>query len=90
MTTVEQWIYQRLFNSGLFEREANAVIERIKAIPSLSTVHWSGNYESYPQEFLAVLWLQVELTTLEWIDNTCPQAWYRPLFAESSTTEREG
>lgn len=83
--TFEDAMRQRLTNSGMFPDQVDAVVERVKAAPENEPMaqRWSDNASGYPSQMLGVLWLTAKTHALEYIDAECPQAWFRPLFAET-------
>jgi len=72
----------RLFNSGLFDAQIDAVMERVKAAPENEAMQgrWNDDASGYPPPLLNVAWFSVKHHALGYIDETCPQAWFRPLF----------
>jgi hypothetical protein len=81
--TFEQWMRDRLTNSGMFVNQVDAVVERVKAAPENEPMaqRWGHSINGYPAAMVNVLWLTVKTHALEYIDAECPQAWFRPLFA---------
>ena len=83
MPTIEQKLTQRLVDNGLFEDMAEKIMQQIKADDNGTMQgRWGDSIEDYPDIMLAVLWVTVRDTALEWIDENLPNAWFRPLFAE--------
>jgi len=87
--TFEQVMRERLTNCGMFPAQVDAVVERVKAAPENESMaqQWSDNANGYPPQMLGVLWLTVKRHGLEYIDAECPQAWFRPLFADEVKPE---
>ena len=88
--TFEDKIKSMLFERGMFENDAAAVIEMMKAdeIHESMAHRWNDNTEDYPQSLLSVLWHSAKDTALKYIDANCPLAWFRPMFV-NPTTEAE-
>lgn len=82
--TIEEKLVDMLYNHGLFKHQAVEIIERVKAdeVNKSMMGRWQDQMDGYPSQLLAGLWLSVEDHALQWIDENCPQAWYRPIFAK--------
>lgn len=80
--TIEEKLVEMLYESGLFKNQAVEIVERAKAnvVNESMQNRWQDQAEGYPPQLLAVLWVSVKDHALEWIDENCPQAWFRPLF----------
>lgn len=82
MTTREKVIKQ-LEDNGMFLEQAEQVFK--KAQPLLKrddyTITWDRPASEYPEPFYNVLWVMIKPIALQWIDENCPQAWFRPMFA---------
>ena len=86
--TFEETIQQKLEENGMWSAQAQAVIAAYKADSANDAMdRWSDDVEGYPIAMLAVLWMSVQHTALEWIDTNKPLAWYRPMFL--SPAERD-
>lgn len=83
METTRQRCLAILTNKGMFDREAEAVLA--KAMPKIEVggyqMTWERPASEYPDALYAVIGMILNNTALEWIDENCPMAWYRPLFA---------
>lgn len=75
----EEKIKELLFNHGMFENQANAVIKIMKEDKAMVN-RWNDDTGEYPDSVLNVLWLSVKAAALEYIDENCPLAWFRSLF----------
>lgn len=82
--TFERWMRDRLIGGGFFEKDVNAVVKNVKAAPENEAIaqRWHDDIEGYSPQMVNVLWFTVKRHALEYIDEHCPQAWFRPLFAE--------
>lgn len=80
--TIEEKIREMLIERGLFENQAQAVIDMAKTdIQNKAMLErWSDDVDGYPQSMLNILWLFIEISTLKWIDENLPLAWFRSLF----------
>lgn len=43
---------------------------------------WNDGVDGYPASLLAVLWMTTKDEALKYIDEVCPKAWFRQIFAE--------
>lgn len=80
--TVEQRIKDMLFNAGLFGADLDEVMKRFKAQPHVQAVKFTDHESSYPTPLMATLWTSARRIGLEYIDETCPQAWFRSEFED--------
>lgn len=82
MTTIEERMRKNLFESGVFDEQIDAIMERVKVAPENESMEgrWRDDAEGYPPQLIAVAWLTVKRHTLAYIDENCPQAWFRALF----------
>jgi len=84
MTTIREKMEEMLFEHGLFEDQATAIMEQ--AVKQEDFKHmegrWDDKTEEYPSQFTSVLWLSIKDIALCWIDENMPGAWFRPLFTD--------
>ncbi|MFT7614325.1 MAG: hypothetical protein ACI9J3_003307 [Parvicellaceae bacterium] len=84
MTTVRGKLEEMLIERGMFDTQAEAVMDL--AIPKMDDVvenynfTWDTDSNEYPQVIYNVLFSTVKETALEWINTNKPQAWYKPMF----------
>ena len=79
---IEKWLIDQLVRYGLWEDQAAAVIERIKADKSTQGIRWSDPIDGYTHTFCAALLMSAADEALTWIDENCPLSFFRPAFAE--------
>ena len=70
---------------GMWPDQAKAVIARLTepAGPGEHKPmegHWHKDVSGYPPMMYRVLWITAKREALKYIDETCPQAFFRPLF----------
>ncbi len=81
--TIEEKFKKLLFDSGMCEDEAEAVIEMVKDASSVKqAMRWGDPVEGYPAPLYELLWVEVKRAALKYIDANCPQAWFRPMFTQ--------
>ena len=80
--TFEDKIKEMLVEHGMWDDEAKAVVEMLKADKlNESMAHrWNDDVEDYPLSMLAILWMETKHIAIEYIDANCPEAFYRPMF----------
>lgn len=85
--TFEQKIVEMLIGNGLFADQAREIIDLAKLDRSLVSMEkrWSEDVADFPDTVLVGAWLSVQDVALEWIDEHCPLAWFRPLFSQGVT-----
>ena len=81
--TFKEAILHGLVSRGMFANQAYDVFERYAASKEAESMahRWNDAMEGYPPVMLAVLRTCVDVTALEYIDEVCPKAWFRPMFA---------
>lgn len=86
--TFEQFMRERLTNSGMFPNQVNAVVERVKAAPENEAMaqRWNDDVSGYPSQMLGIAWLTAKRHALAYIDAECPKAWFRPLFTDDEVS----
>lgn len=82
--TFESKAIEYLYQNGMFEDQAKAVVEIAKAAPENEPMkgRWQDDIEGYPPTMLQVLALSLDSAAVEWIDANLPHAWFRPMFAK--------
>jgi len=81
MNFVER-LTKELEDSGMFPDQAAEVMKRFLAEESHTTMG-QRVYEptdNYPNGVYNVLWVLCKAVALKYIDETCPRAWFRPVF----------
>lgn len=69
-----------LYNNGLFENQAEAVLDRVIAQSEPMKGRWNDRVSDYPPAITTVLFLSAKLEAVKYIDENCPQHWARPMF----------
>jgi hypothetical protein len=83
MTTAQKFI-QMLMADGMFESQAEQVMEQAK--PQLDSVikgysfTWDSLADEYPEVIYTVLYSSIKPIALAWIEENAPQAWFKPMF----------
>ena len=83
--TIQEDIHQQLVGNGLFDSQADAVIELMKASKANAAMseRWGDSPGEYPPAIAILAWLSAKRAAVEWIDANAPSHWARPLFAEA-------
>lgn len=90
--TFKEKAVQLLFEHGMFQDQAEEVVRRaiedsdktLVALPMQG--RWDDDIAGHPPVVVNLLWLSLKSIALEYIDETCPKAWFRPLFADTQDT----
>ena len=80
--TIKDWVVNYCFERGMFEDQALAVFEAVKASPANEAMEgrWNDPVDGYHQAILNVLALSVKQEAVTWIEKNLPKAWYKPMF----------
>lgn len=80
--TYKEKIKQMLSEQGMFDEDAEAVVEMvIKDDCNVAMKNrWNDDISNYPSTTRSVLWDSVCRIALEYIDKNCPKAWFRSAF----------
>lgn len=83
--SIEETIKKMLFERGLFEDQCDAILARMKASPANEAMqgHWQDKPEDYPEMMMSLAWYSARKEALAFIDENCPQALFRPVFASA-------
>ena len=84
--TVEEKLKSMLVECGMFENQADDVLVRVQADEAHEAMlgRWNEPADNYPEQLYLVLWMAVKDAALAWIDENCPRAWFRPMFADNA------
>ncbi len=86
MKTFLSELQARLEQNGMFESQAKAVIQLMleDEVSSIMGQRWTENPDHYPPSLVDMLWVSCSRYALRYIDQHCPQAWFRPCFLPPS------
>ena len=74
---VSEKLKEMLFSNGLFENQAEEIIDYARQENELIAGVLGKQWEGYPEAFHAVLWLEVRRRAVECIDEKWPDHWAR-------------
>ena len=69
-----------LTKRGLFKEQAEQILERCIQKKDSMQDRWDEPIDSYPRSVLTTIWLNIKDEALDFIKETCPEAWFRPIF----------
>lgn len=75
--TFKEKVKEHLVASGMFDSQAEAVFQEMKASDNVMLGRWDDDVSEYPGVMLNVILVSVRRYALEWIDKNIPQAWFR-------------
>jgi len=80
--TIREWLVDYCYQRGMFENDANAVVDAMMADEANESMNgrWNDKVSDYPRPLLAVLVLSLNRAAVAHIEKNCPKAWYKPLF----------
>lgn len=82
MTTKDK-VIEYLTDKGMSSDEAEEVFKR--AVPELERsgrITWHRPADEYPDVVYITLFVALRRIALIYIDETCPLAWFRPMFSD--------
>lgn len=81
--TIREKLLKKLYDNGLFEDQAEQVLMRYVSsdLGSPMQDRMGDLVQDYPPQLVAVTWIGLKKTALDWIDDNCPQHWARGMFA---------
>ena len=90
VTTTKQKLLKLLEDRGMFPDQAEATLEQ--AIPVIESlvpdycITWDRPAYEYPEVMYSIWLVTLKAEALKWIDANIPQAWFRPMFINESTS----
>ncbi len=80
--TIRKKMTTMLYENGLFEKEATAIIDHYLEgkMGSAMKGRMDDDLTAYPAALISVTWLGVKNAAVDWIDKNCPQHWARGMF----------
>lgn len=76
MSSLKDFMKNILTERGMFDNQAEEVAERVIAINP--DYHWDS--AKYPQEVYTAISFVVIQVAKTYIEEKCPEAWFRPIF----------
>jgi len=85
--TIEQRLRKNLSEQGVFDEQIDEIMQRVKSAPENASMaqRWNDLASDYPPTIMSLAWFSTKRHALEYIDEKCPQAWFRPLFVSESS-----
>jgi hypothetical protein len=89
--TTKMKLVAMLIANGLFESQANEIIKL--AIPEIDKLNngyqitWDRPASEYPGVLYPLLFISIKPIALQWIEDNCPQAWFKPMFQSKENLE---
>lgn len=78
--TIRELMIHNLMERGLFEDQAEQVMDICESELKSMSRRWDDPKDSYNQTFLISLWANVGKIAYSWIEDNYPVAFYKPLF----------
>ena len=81
MMTLEERMIKELTERGLFEDQAQTILEIYKGdLGEVMAGRWNESVEGYSENTIKGIWGGVKIVTREWIAENLPRAFFAPLF----------
>jgi hypothetical protein len=79
-----EFTINHLVSHGMFEEQANKVLDRCRQDEILKPMggRWNDTVDGYPPQMKAVVLLSVRKVAVDWIDENIPMAWFRGMFTD--------
>jgi hypothetical protein len=81
--TFREWVVNYCFDKGMFGTQASAVVADMVAADRTNeamTGRWNDDVSGYSEALLALLMPSIDKNALVYIEKTCPDVWYKPMF----------
>ncbi len=78
--TVRHVMKDMLVNKGMFEEQADAVLERAEQEMETMKGNWSKEADGYPKMVITLTQSHINIIALDWIIKNTPDAWFRAVF----------
>ncbi|MGZ3302958.1 MAG: hypothetical protein ACXVBG_18885 [Isosphaeraceae bacterium] len=80
--TLREWAMDYCLQRGMPPTSAKAVLERVDLETNVEmTCPWEWDTtDGYSAFLLDVLSICIDLAAVTWIEQNCPEAWYKPMF----------
>ena len=81
--TFEEFVKSNLESCGMFPNQCNIVFEIVKNAKENQSMadRWTDDISFYPEIMQNSILLSAKTQALIWVDENCPQAWFRPVLA---------
>jgi len=83
--TILDFLKYRLIDNFVPPHGADEILKRVQEDPGNEGMRgrWTDHAEGNPPQLLSTLWLSTQKKALQWIDENCPQAFYRVMFEDA-------
>ncbi len=94
---VYDYFVNHLEQMGMFKSQATEVMnkvvtesrENVESINREFKDRWGDDSNDYPPICLNLVFMGIEPIALEYIKETCPEAWFRPIFDKEHPLRKE-
>jgi hypothetical protein len=81
--TFYEFFEDKLYNCGMFKDQCKEVLKLAMEDNVLNDTmdnRWNDKISDYPEFLLAIIWLSIKDAALKYIEENCPEAWFKPIF----------
>ncbi len=81
--TLREKMLRTLQNRGLSQEDAEVVLKQYEETGLAAKTlegRWDDDITGYDLSLLSSIWINVKHTAKIWIDEHCPEAWFRTMF----------
>lgn len=80
--TLKAALIDHMYQSGLFEQEANQVFEEYSNQPSVQErrIKWDDLVSEYPPQLLNVMIVAINASAYKWLEKNKPNHWAKDMF----------
>jgi len=89
----ELWVRAELQKNGLSETDSVAVLDIAKeddAFTSTFKGRWNDDINGYPPMIKSLVWMSLKPIALQWCEDNCPEAWFKPMFMSTEKQKEMG
>lgn len=84
--TLEKYIIKYCEDRGMFDTQAYDIVNILKS--NYSDLKITNKFNDYPKSIIFILNKLINITSIKYIEETCPEAWFKPLFMTEKDREK--
>ena len=81
--TIRNKLLEELVSHGLWEEEANTILDTLENDTPPMTGRWHEDANNYPPQMFTVLFILVKAAAVKYIDENCPNHFARTILTSN-------